>query len=334
MIIVLDSNVWISQLGLNSAVGSAVRFFIKERKARVVLPEVIRLETELRLRDVLNNHISAIIKSYAALLAIFGHLKEIILPNKNEVENKVKEVFANTGLEVTDIPFSLESARKSLTRIISKSPPIGASQQFKDGVIWADCEELLEEDDVYFVTEDKVFFQDRDYSKKLNNDLAEEIKQAKHSMKLICSLDKLLKDIRVEVPMDEQRLANSFYAQNKDNIEPLLSRNGFEIEGSPKVERELFATEQAGKLYIAFTIEYQCKDIAGEGRIGGLLVIRGDGFYNSETRSFEQMQRLGEELSFILEDGTKKQLRNVVLRAASITIGHKEVVHIIRHEIE
>jgi hypothetical protein len=67
MIIVLDSNIWRSQLGLNSRVGTAVRFFIKERKARIALPEVIRLETEHHLRDVLNSYISEIKKGHRAV---------------------------------------------------------------------------------------------------------------------------------------------------------------------------------------------------------------------------------------------------------------------------
>jgi hypothetical protein len=44
--IVFDTNIWISELGLNSAKGAATRFFVKKRGATVVVPEVVKLETE------------------------------------------------------------------------------------------------------------------------------------------------------------------------------------------------------------------------------------------------------------------------------------------------
>jgi hypothetical protein len=334
MIVVLDSNIWISQLGLNSTVGAAVRFFIKERKGRVALPEVIRLETEVNLRDNLNRYISDIKKKHRTLLTVFGQLKEVVLPSDEEVEKKVSQVFANTGLEIEDIPFSLENARKSYMRTIRKLPPSDRSQQFKDGLIWEDCVDLAKQDEVYFVTEDKAFFQDHDCLKGLNNVLAEEIKPLDHAIKILPSLDDLLEDIRVEVMLDERSLANSFYEQNKEIIDQLVKRNGFETEGQPRIERKLFATERPTVMYLNFTITYECKDITEEGRFGGILSIRGDGFYDSESSSFEQLKRLGEELCFKLKDGTEKQLRNYVLRAEGITIGHKEVTHTVRHEIE
>jgi len=334
MIVVLDSNIWISQLGLNSTVGTAVRFFIKERKAQIALPEVIRLETEHNLRDSLNGHISEIRKSHGALLMVFGHLKEVVLPDKDAVDKKVAEVFTATGLDIVDIPFSTDSARNSFVRAVRKLPPSDKSQQFKDGMIWADCLELLRQDDVFLVTEDKAFFQDRDYSKGLSNVLAEETKQVKHSLKLLPSLDRLLEDIRVEVILDEQLLASSFYEQNKEAVDQILSKNGFEVQSGPKVERKLFATENPAKMYLSFTITYECKDVTEEGRFGGVLLVRGDGFYYRELSSFEQLKSLGEELRFNLKDGSEKQFRNVVLRAAGITIGHKEVMHTVRYELD
>lgn len=53
MIVIFDTNVWISDLALTSNVGSAVRFFLRERNARIGLPEVVRLETEFHLRTTI-----------------------------------------------------------------------------------------------------------------------------------------------------------------------------------------------------------------------------------------------------------------------------------------
>jgi hypothetical protein len=334
MIVVLDSNIWISQLGLNSTVGTAVRFFIKERKARIALPEVIRLETEHHLRDNLNGYISGIMESHRELLTVFGHLKEVILPNSDEVEKKVAELFVNTGLEIIDIPFSKESARDSFIRTVRKGQQGAKALEFADGMIWADCIELLKQDDVTLVTQDKAFFQGRDSSRGLSSVLAKEAEQAKHSFKLVASLEELLEDIRVEITLDERLLESSFYEQYKESIGQILSKKGFEAQGEPKIERKLFATESPVRVFLSFTITYECIDVTEEGRFGGVLSVRGDGFYNREAGSFEQLKSFGEELRFRLKDGSEQQFRNVVVRVAGITMGHKEVTHTVRYELE
>jgi predicted nucleic acid-binding protein len=51
MIVVFDTNVWLSQLGLRSSAASGVRFFLKHHNFKVALPEVIRMEVEVNLRS-------------------------------------------------------------------------------------------------------------------------------------------------------------------------------------------------------------------------------------------------------------------------------------------
>ena len=49
MFISLDSNVWISQVGLQSKDGAAVRHFAKRHGAIVAIPEIVKLEVEEKL---------------------------------------------------------------------------------------------------------------------------------------------------------------------------------------------------------------------------------------------------------------------------------------------
>ena len=48
MFIIFDTNIWVSELALNTASGAAVRFFVQECGATVVLPEIVRLELQRR----------------------------------------------------------------------------------------------------------------------------------------------------------------------------------------------------------------------------------------------------------------------------------------------
>ena len=147
MIIVLDSNIWLSELGLRSPLGAVTRLFIRQNCARIGLPEVIRLEVERNYRNRLREFISRIRDNHRQLLTAFGSLKEVVLPDEAAVEDKISSVFGNLDVDVLEVPLSLLSARSSFLRTIDKIPPSDRTQEFKDGVLWADCVSLLQTDD-------------------------------------------------------------------------------------------------------------------------------------------------------------------------------------------
>lgn len=180
MIAVFDSNVWIAELGLRSTLGAVARFYLKHTKARLALPEVVRLEVEHNLRNRLKEQITRIEDDHRQLLTVFGTLKALVVPDPSAIEAKVNELFGSLGIDVLDVPFSLASARSSFLQTINKLPPSDKTQEFKDGVIWADCLKLLEQDDVCLVTADKAFFQSREYGNGLSRTLAAEIASAKN----------------------------------------------------------------------------------------------------------------------------------------------------------
>jgi hypothetical protein len=98
--------------------------------------------------------------------------------------------------------------------------------------------------------------------------------------------------------------------------------------------KTLYATERPDTLYLTFEIEFTCTDITGEGRREALLRLKGDGSYNARVRTFANLRNAGESLSFKLKDGEERVMRNTVIGVGSIVLGHKEVVHTIRHRLD
>lgn len=335
MIIVFDTNIWLSELGLKTTRGAATKFFIKQNKARVALPEVVRLETEHNLRNKLREYIDIIRNDHRQLLTIFGKLKEVILPNDDAIEKKVSELFYEMELELIEVPFSLESARKSFIKTIDGVPPSGKhNQQFKDGVLWADCVELLKMDDVYLVTGDKGFYKDQDYNKGIASNLAEEISSSDRSLRLFPSLTELIKEIRTKVTIDDGMLVQAFLDNNCKSINAILTRNGFVIGQIIEVSYSLYATEQPKKLYLEFSIKYEAIDDTGENRKNGLLLLKGDCSYNTDLQTFDEIRNFGETLVIEQEDGSKKESHNYVLFANSGVFGHREVAYTVKSKLE
>jgi hypothetical protein len=123
MIVILDSNIWLAELGLNSSLGAVTRFYLRQQSARIALPEVVRLEVQHNFRNRLKEFVSEIAKNHRQLLAIFGSLTEVVLPDDSQIDEKVGQIFSDLGVSLIEVPFSIESAQSSFLKTVNKVPP-------------------------------------------------------------------------------------------------------------------------------------------------------------------------------------------------------------------
>lgn len=334
MLVVFDTNVWLSEFGLKTTLGAATRFFLLQKGARIALPEVVRMEVVHHLRKNLGDYIEEIRKNHRQLLSVFGTLKEVVLPDESAIEARIEEVFSTLGVELFEIPFSFESARSSFLKTIDKVAPSDKDQQFKDGVIWADCVELLKTDDVALVCKDKAFYEGRDYSKGVARNLKAEIKGSAHTLTLYPELKNLLEVIKTEVHLDDEDLIRSFFEAFGGSTEAMLTANKFEIGGWSEVTKEVYATLEPNQLAINFEAVFGVLDTSDEGRTDGRLTLRGDGMYDSVKAAFGALRNFGEKLTWKLSDGTEKMSQNYVGYAGGLTVGHREVSHTVRYKLD
>jgi len=333
MYIVLDSNIWLSELGLNTAKGAATRFYIKQKQAKLALPEIVKEEVERNLYNSLFSYSNHIQKNHRQLLAVFGQLKEVVLPSENDIKEKATGLFDEVKVELHEIPFTLESAKSSLNKINDKKPPSDKNQQFKDGVIWADCMNLLEEEDVFLVTEDKAFFRDRNYKNGLATNLKEEADIFDNELTIYSSLSELLEELKTDVVIENAALVSKFTETIEDSMNSILERNGFTITSEATVNISPFVTEDPDKLYIEFEMKFECTDTRGEGRSDASLLLKGDGYFISDSGEFLELRNRGEELSF--NDGSEERKNvNHVIGIGNIVLGHRNVEHSVRYQIE
>lgn len=330
MIVVFDTNIWYSQLGLKSPSAAAVRFYLRQRNARVGIPEVVRLEVTQNLTKRLLQHIESIRCEYRQLLTAFGKLREVVLPSEAEVHARVEGLFASLGVDVIDVPFSLESARSSFLKTIQKLPPSATTQQFKDGVLWADCLCLMRSDDVVLVTDDRAFYEDQKLSNGLARNLADEARASPNSIRVLSSLSELLDEVRAPIPIDPDLLQEAFLAQYKDSVFGTLERAGFEMRGRTRARLEPFATENPSALFVKFEITFDCADTTSQGRTDGTLHLAGDCLVDLRTQGLSDIRNFGEQLQFRDTDGTLTERRSHVLFADSAVMGHRVVTDVTR----
>ncbi len=333
MTVVLDTNIWLAELGLRSPLGAVARVYLQQRHARLALPEVVRLEVEHNLRNRLRDYVATLQSTHRQLLTVFGTLKELVVPNATAIEGRVTELFGNLGVEVLEIPFSLPSAKSSFLKAIDKMPPSDRTQEFKDGVLWADSAGLLKNDDVCLITADKAFFQERDYTKGLSKNLAAEIADAVHAFSLLPSLDQLVRDLRIDVAIDENVLVRAYLDKSFEAIDGLLKRNGFVLGEKLGTSKVLYATEDPSVLYVEFTVQFEAKETVGDGRMNGIITLRGDGSYDTERHALANLRNLEETLRFQQSNGEERQVRNIYASMEAF-LGHRDVSHTIRHKLQ
>ena len=107
MFILFDANVWISQLGLQSQRGAAVRYFARKQNATVVVPEIVQLEVEEKLTARMLEWRRKIEDSHRNLLPLLGRLQSIDLPSDEKIRTAVKNIIPDL-----DAPTRLLSFKK------------------------------------------------------------------------------------------------------------------------------------------------------------------------------------------------------------------------------
>jgi hypothetical protein len=332
MIVVLDTNLWLKELALNSGMGSVFRFFLKHQKARLAVPEVVRLEVQHNLRALIQGAIDDVDKGNRQLLALFGSIKEIVLPTAQEVDTLVTGVFSGLRVEKLDIPLSLESARASFLKTVEKVPPSDKTQEFKDGVLWSDCLRLLDTDEVLLATQDKAFYADREYARGLAKNLHQETEAKPNRLRITHSIAEVLDQVRTPISIDDAWFVSIVQERAHGAAKGLISRAGAAVAGNAIVKRELFATENPDVLYFKYVITVPCADISGGGRTDVYLVLAGDGSLKPETREIVDIRTGEETLVFTNADGTADRLRNIYMTGSAV-LGHRTITHSVRHRL-
>lgn len=202
MFAILDSNVWISDIGLKSAQGETAKRLLQAKAAVLVIPDVVRQEVQNKLCEMAVKEKIDIRNSHGYLQRLLGDIDDITLPTDERIKQCVSGLFENSGLETREIPLTLESAKSSYEKILNKLAPSDKNEQFKDGVIWANSIELLSESDVWLVSKDKAFFKNRNENEGLASNLLEESSQRPNELRLFYGLERLVDPDVVRVSPD------------------------------------------------------------------------------------------------------------------------------------
>lgn len=333
MIVVFDANIWISHLYANAPLRASVLLYLRRKGATVALPEVVRLEVERHLKRRLREFRDNAADNYDRLLKVFGRMKEASFPSDQEIDARVGRFFEDTGFSLRDIPFSLESARDSFIRTVDKRRPSHGKQQFKDGVIWADCLKLMQEEEVILVASDSAFFEENNPKKGMAEDLAAEANGAAHSIKLLHTIYDFVAEVRQPLKIDEDQVIQAVKAHKLwEAVQRYVIGAGLTPEAE-QLRYEVFATEEPNVLALSCDLRIPCVDARGEGRTNAEAFVVFDCKRHEITKAIDSIAPSSLGIKYLDADGELIERKDAYLYAEGIFIGHREVVNRFREPL-
>jgi hypothetical protein len=330
--VVLDSNIWLSERMLRESAGAALRFYLRRHNARIAIPEVVRREVIVHLGEEMKELAAELRQKHRRLMPLAGTLKELVLPDDAALEQRAAQAFDGIGLATIDVPFTIESARASFEQCVTGAPPSGPkNQQFKDGVIWADCLRLADETPVLLLSLDKGFYAGRDYSKGLADNLKQEAAAARHAITIAHALSAVLDRVRDAVPVDYDQVESvALTVERRMQIARMLGAIGFTLAERVQATHQLYATDNPSEAHIEFALSFRC--VHPDGR-DGVLVVQGEGRYLSDTGTVLDPRERGDEFTYADADGEQQRKRHV-FAVGNAYLGHRDVQHEVRAPLE
>ncbi len=324
-IIVFDTNIWLSELALMTPLGCALNYYIANNNFQIGLPEIIELETKSNFKNNLVNYKNDIIKNYNRMLAIFGKMKEIQMPSDEEINSKVDNIFMDHNDRIIRVAFDFNSAKSSLDKIINKEPPNSdKDQQFKDGVIWANCLQLLAKGDVYLITKDAGFYEGKKYENGLANNLKLESNNYSNNIFLFQKVSQLLDNIRTKISVDEETLLKSLEAIILEKVINMIEKRDFKFSGKVSQNYRYYATINPKQLAIKFNLLYELINNFPEERTNAFCESSGEVIIDVDTYEISKFTNRGEKISWNNADGEKIENKNVYV-TGNIFLGYKTI---------
>jgi hypothetical protein len=256
LLVVLDTNVFVSNNLLKAAAGSTLVDLIVRGGGRILLPEVIELE----LKNVLRERLAENAKKAAGLLrgleAIVSRDLLFKAPDAGELGTAIDKRLSELDAIVLRAPFTIEIARAALMRVIAGRPPSGNNnEQFRDCCIWEHCLHLCERYDVHLVTDDGDFYQNKKEGDSLADELRSELTSAKGNVFAYRTLPKLIEHIGALVPADEA-LKGRIAEGARETLRSLAGGVGFVLGDLTQRRVSVTTTTGSQNLLATFDLTY------------------------------------------------------------------------------
>lgn len=279
---------------MNTPLGAAFLFDVRRMGRLIALPELIEDEIVKHTRRLAAESLARMEVASDTLTVIMGAKGRYSAPSKEEIDCRIAARFAEFGDRIRRIPLTLAHARAAARRVNSELPPNGPkNQQFKDSVTWEVMRELAADLAVDLVTEDKGFFDCRDYNAGLATILRTECGADGLHIRLFPGLRAYLNSLQSEVPaLNTAGMTQEIHRNLLATFGEWAHRAGVSVNERISQDLFIFVTEQLDRLAVSFSFRYAARAGAGENvwESKDTLKASGSCFFDYKTGFITQLR--------------------------------------------
>ena len=257
-VLVLDSNIFISEVGLMSRVATALKYYLPHQKTKLVVPQVVNEECERKLKEHAEKKVEDVLTNLKRLSVFLGSVNGWTPPKDDVIKAQAKALARGEAFDAFVLNESSAILQRAQERVTAKLPPSYKKDSLPDCRLWEQCLELLRKHDVIFVSEDHDFRIDK-RSMQLHPKLKAEAEGVQGGGRLTFHRDmnSLLKVLqRDEIPrLDSNKVFPFIYESVANKVSEILEKYGCQPEMSGTVEQKFFSTSQNDVVEVRLTVK-------------------------------------------------------------------------------
>lgn len=335
MILVIDTNIWLTENLLRSPKGLSITAYCINQSQRIMVPEIIEKETEVNFFREAVEARKKIKDEYDFLLMAMGKLKELVMPTDEEIKTTVSKRYEELNSIIFREPFTFQQAQKALDMVINYLPPNSkGNQQFKDSAIWSSILDKANISEVEFITGDKGFFKDKSPNLGPADSIMADIDKSPNKIRVHFGLGAFLEMyFKAAEIIDTIKLGNEIIRIDGEKIMSHVEEFGITVQG---VIFESVISYLTGKDGI-FSIEYVAKVIFEISEITPPepgYTISGNCLYNSIVGTI--LNNYLTEFDFEYKSETNEIQNKTASHgyiSGNLVLGHKTIEYDIKHKI-
>ena len=255
-LLILDTNTFVTEIGLTSRGGSALKHYLYRRRMQLVVPEVVAEECERNLTRRAIGKRNTIEANLQWLARFCGRVSGWTAPNDETIAERATALARADHLGAVVVPETRNVRRRAELRNQAERPPSHRKDGLADCRIWEQCLDLLSRCHIVFVSADDDFRGHREPD-SLHPALCAEADNVAEdrSFSFHRTVESLLSELRSEIqPIPNDVVFTFVYESIASVLEELKSNSGCQPKKAGEVKQTLLTTDQAEVIEVRLEI--------------------------------------------------------------------------------
>ena len=256
-VLVLDSSTFISEIGLMSTTGSALKHYLHCRQTQLVVPQAAAEEYKRNLAKRAKGKVKQVQNELGWLAQYFDGIEGWRAPSTDVIENRASalaQVASHRAILLSETDDCRTRARE---RNDAERPPAHKKGGMGDCLIWEQCLELLSNHDVIFVAADADFRSHRDQM-SLHPQLRAEAEAAGagRSLTFHPNMQSLLSEMKSAIqPIEDDAIFKFVYESGPQEVQEIMANTECRPKATGVIRQNRLTTDAPEIIEVRLEVE-------------------------------------------------------------------------------